>query len=72
VQEMLQTLGDHGIDLSQLEGLAPGQLIDLLAENGIELSQLDASQLSQLSDQLNLELPMGDVIETFLGKPPLE
>ena len=70
VQQILQNLGDHGIDMSHLEGLNPAEFLTVLTENGIELSQLDPGQLSQLADQLGIELPVGDIIEPFSGEPP--
>lgn len=72
VQQILQNLGEHGIDLSQLEGLDTAEVLSLLAENGIEVSQLDAGQLSQLADQLGIELPLGDILEPFSGQPPTQ
>lgn len=68
LQEILQNLGENGIEISQLEGLDSEQFISLLGDNGIELSQLDPAQLSQLADQLGIALPVGDAIEPFAGR----
>ena len=70
VQQILQNLEDHGIDISQLEELSSGEFLCLLNENGLELSQFDPGQLSQLADKLAIELPIGDLIDPFSGELP--
>lgn len=69
---VLQQLQDAGLDPAQLDGLDAGSFMAMLGEHGLEVSQLDLGQLSQLADQIGVELPVGDLIETFVSRSPGE
>ena len=50
---LVQQLAENGFDLSQLEGLAGPEVLELLEQSGIDIAGLDATQISELTSQLS-------------------
>ncbi len=50
---LLQNLTESGFDLTQLDGLAGPEILELLEQSGIDVAGLDATQLSELTGQLS-------------------
>lgn len=66
---LMQKLKDVGIDASQLDGLAPTELLAQLGEQGIDLSQMDAGEISQLAEQLGVDLPIDELLAQLTNQP---
>lgn len=70
--DLVQRLGDLGLDTSQFDGLASQELMALISEHGLDLSQIDAGTLATLAEQAGIELPFAEVIDTFTNRPGAE
>lgn len=64
---VFEQLSQNGIDMSQLQGLAPEEIVTTLSEQGIDLSSFAPDQIAQLGEQIGVELPFGDVLSQLGG-----